>query len=96
MSSEVRRVILDLPVLMICEMDHKLIKDYVKRPKNMANLAPNSNRRSISSWLHDAISQHRIGDFDEACNIGTLDVIDISVVVAVLDALLVDARHNRA
>lgn len=96
MSSGVRCVILALLAIMVCAVGHKLTKDYVKRPINIGDFVPDSNRRSISFRLHDAISKHRVGDFDEACNIGTLDVIDHSVVVSVHDTLLMDARHDRA
>ena len=44
--------------------------------------------------LDYALSEHSLGDLHEASDIGAFDVVDVIAFLAVLDTLLVDARHN--
>ncbi len=44
--------------------------------------------------LDGAVSQHRVGHLLEAGDVGAVDVVDVVAFVAVLDAALVDVRHD--
>ena len=46
-------------------------------------------------YLEDALCHHGLCYFHEACNVGSLDVVDVAVGFgAVLDAVLMDILHN--
>lgn len=45
--------------------------------------------------LYDTLSHHGVGNLHEACNIGTLHVVDIAIsLCAVLNTVLMDVLHN--
>ena len=47
------------------------------------------------SLLHYALCHHGIGHFHETCDIGSLDIVDVSVgLFAILDTLFMDVVHN--
>ena len=46
-------------------------------------------------FLYHSIRQHRIGDFDEASDVGSAFVVDrLSFACAVFDAFLMDVLHD--
>jgi len=52
--------------------------------------------RTLRLRLHDALLEHRVGDLDEAGDVGALDVVGVGAVLAVEDAVLVDGAHDLA
>ena len=54
-----------------------------------------ANRPWLRRALYNSLRHHGVSDLHEAGDVGTLDIVDIAIgLLAILDALLMDGRHN--